>query len=330
MTTVTDVAKRANVCIATVSRVLNGSAIVSPKTRERVMQAVADLYYTPNKAARNLKSGKSSTVAFAVSDIEQSEDAALTKYLQPTLQTIGLDFFLYNLSHSKDRLKRLLQEADRFGLSAMVLSSSEAIDEQELAHHAARLAEQNISLIMIDYDLSHCGVPSVVHDDEAASETSVRYLIETGRTPIAYLGRHATSRTGQRRRQGYVNAHRQAGLPIDPDLTWDFYYRSAAGYEAVDRAIERGLKFRAIQCGSDELAMGAIAALLDHKVAIPDEVAVIGFGNSTWASHLRPALTTLSSSPQQVATTVRDLLTERDNMVMRTVIQRNFLRRDSA
>jgi DNA-binding LacI/PurR family transcriptional regulator len=330
MTTVTDVAKRANVSIATVSRVLNGSATVSPETRERVMRAVADLYYTPNKAARILSSGKSSTVAFAVSDIEQSEDATLTKYLQPSLQTIGLDFFLYNLSHSKDRLMRLLQEADCFGISAMVISSSEAIDEQELAHHAARLAEQNISLIMVDYDMSHLGIPSVVHDDESAAETAVKFLIETGRTPIAYLGRYATSRTGQRRRQGYVNALEKAGLPIDPDLTWDFYYRSTAGYEAVDRAIGRGLKFRAIQCGSDELAMGAIAALLDHKVSIPDEVAVIGFGNSTWASHLRPALTTLSSSPEQVATAVRDLLTGKGDMALRTVIQRNFLRRDSA
>lgn len=330
MTTVTDVAKRANVCIATVSRVLNGSATVSPKTRERVMQAVADLYYTPNKAARNLKSGKSNTVAFAVSDIEQSEDATLTKYLQPTLQTIGLDFFLYNLSHSKDRLMRLLQEADHFGISTMVISSSEAIDEQELVDHAERLAERNINMIMIDYDMSHRGIPSVVHDDEAAAEVSVRFLIETGRTPIAYLGRQATSRAGQRRRQGYVNALEQAGLPVDPDLTWDFYYRSAAGYEAVAQAIGRGLKFRSIQCGSDELAMGAIAALLDHKVSIPDEVAVIGFGNSTWASHLRPALTTLSSNPQQVATAVRDLLTSKGEMALRTVVQRNFLRRDSA
>lgn len=330
MTTVTDVAKRANVCIATVSRVLNGSATVSPQTRERVMQAVADLYYTPNKAARNLKSGKSSTVAFAVSDIEQSEDASLTKYLQPTLQTIGLDFVLYNLTHSQDRLMRLLQDADRFGVCAVVISTSEAIDEQELADHAARLAAQNINLIMIDYDMSHVGIPSVVHDDAAAAEASVKFLIETGRTPIAYLGRHATSRTGQRRRQGYVNALEKAGLPIDPDLTWDFYYRSAAGYEAVDRAIGRGLKFRAIQCGSDELAMGAIAALLDHKVSIPDEVAVIGFGNSTWASHLRPALTTLSSNPQQVSMAVRDLLTGKADMPLRTVIQRNFVRRDSA
>lgn len=330
MTTVTDVAKRANVSIATVSRVLNGSATVSPETRERVMQAVADLYYTPNKAARNLKSGKSSTVAFAVSDIEQSEDASLTKYLQPTLQTIGLDFVLYNLTHSQDRLMRLLQDADHFGVTAVVISTSEAIDEQELASHARRLAAQNISLIMIDYDMSHFGIPSVVHDDAAAAEVSVKFLIDTGRTPIAYLGRHATSRTGQRRRQGYVNALEKAGMPIDPDLTWDFYYRSAAGYEAVDRAIGRGLRFRAIQCGSDELAMGAIAALLDHKVSIPDEVAVIGFGNSTWASHLRPALTTLSSNPQQVSMAVRDLLTGKADMPLRTVIQRSFVRRDSA
>ena len=330
MTTVTDVAKRANVCIATVSRVLNGTAKVSPKTRERVMQAVADLYYTPNKTARNLKSGKSSTVAFAVSDIEQSEDASLTKYLQPTLQTIGLDFVLYNLTHSQDRLMRLLRDADRFGVSALIISTSEAVDEQELARHAERLAEQNISLIMVDYDMSHIGIPSVVHDDAAASELSVNFLIESGRTPIAYLGRYATSRTGQRRRKGYVDAHEKAGLDIDPDLTWDFYYRSAAGYEAVDRAIGRGLKFRAIQCGSDELAMGAISALLDHRVSIPDEVAVIGFGNSTWASHLRPALTTLSSNPQQVSMAVRDLLTGKADVPLRTVIQRNFIRRDSA
>ncbi len=330
MTTVVDVARLAGVSIATVSRVLNGTANVLPETRERVMEAIARLDFTPNKAAQTLRFRKSSTVAFAVSDIEQSEEASMTKHLQKALHTIGLDFFLYNLSHNTDRVSALFQEAERFGISALIVSTSEQLNHDEMREQAARLAQQDIATIMIDYDLSHLDIASVLHDDAAATETSVRFLIESGRTPVAYLGRHATSRIGQERRAGYLRAHENAGLAVDPDLTWDFYYRSPAGYAAVDQAIRRGLKFRAIQCGSDELAMGAMAALYDHGVAVPQEVAVIGFGNSPWAAHLRPALTTLSSSPLEVSLVVRDLLSGQQGVPRRTVVRRSFVRRASA
>ncbi|MBE2275098.1 MAG: LacI family DNA-binding transcriptional regulator [Rhodobacteraceae bacterium] len=330
MANVGDVARRAGVSIATVSRVLNGTAVVAEDTRERVLKAAADLYYTPNRAARNLRAGRSNTVAFAVSDIEQSEVAAIAKYLQPTLQTIGLDCILYSLAHSGDRLMRLLREAEQFGVSAVVIVSPDLADEGELAGHAARLAGLGIRVIAVNNDRSHLGIASVLHDDVAATALSVGHLIANGRVPVAYLGRHAGSRAGQARRQGYVTALQAAGLPVDPDLTWDFAYRSAAGYEAVDRALARGLAFAAIQCGSDELAMGAIAALQDHRIRVPEDVAVVGFSNSPWAMYLRPALTTLSSSPQHLALAVRDLLSGQGEMPLRTLIRRDFLRRSSA
>lgn len=330
MATVSDVARLANVSIATVSRVLNGSATVATETRERVLQAVADLEYAPNRAAQNLRFGRSSTVALAVGDIEQSAYAAITRHLQPVLEAVGLDLLLYNLAHSSDRLARLLRDAEGFGVSAVIIATSDAMDEADLVRQANRLAALNISVIVVNQDMSHIGIPSVIHDDTTASDASVSYLIETGRTPIAYLGRVSGSRVGQARRLGYVNALTRAGLSVDPDLIWDSYYRFAAGYEAVDRALGRGLTFRAIQCGSDELATGALAALKDHGIRVPEDVAVVGFGDNSWSAHLRPSLTTLSSDPQQVAFTVRDLLTTQGERPMQTLIRRYFLHRESA
>lgn len=330
MATVSDVARLANVSIATVSRVLTGSATVAAETRERVLQAVSDLQYAPNRAAQNLRIGRSSTVALAVGDIEQTAYAAFTRHLQPVLESVGLDLLLYNLAHSGDRLARLLRDAEGFGVSAVVIATSDAMDEDELVRQAQRLTAQNIRLIVVNQDMSHLGIPSVIHDDTAASDSAVSFLIETGRTPIAYLGRVAGSRVGQARRQGYVDALTRAGIAVDPDLIWDSYYRFAAGYEAVDRAFGRGQQFRAIQCGSDELATGALAALKDHGISVPEQVAVVGFGDTSWSAHLRPALTTLSSDPQQVAFVVRTLLTASEGGPMQTLIRRHFVRRDSA
>ena len=120
-----------------------------------------------------------------------------------------------------------------------------------------------------------------------------------------------------------------AGQALRRELVWDVAYRFAAGYEATSRALDAGLDFRAIQCGSDELALGALAAIRDRGRAVPDDIAVIGFGNLDWGGHVRPALTTLSVHPATVAGHMATLLAGGEPKLL-TVIPRTLVRRGSA
>ncbi|MGO4835133.1 LacI family DNA-binding transcriptional regulator, partial [Rhizobiaceae sp. 2RAB30] len=184
LTTVFDVAREAGVSIATVSRVLRGTAIVSATTRTRVLKAIDDLGYHPNRMAQGLRLGKTETVAFAVGDIEQSVYSAMTKHLQAALERIGLDLLLYNLGHSEARLLKLLDNVSAIGVQAVVIASSDALPEAKLAERVGMFAKAGVTIVSINQNLSMHGIPSVLYDDKAAADAAVSYLISTNCGPV--------------------------------------------------------------------------------------------------------------------------------------------------
>lgn len=329
MTTVLDVARRAGVSSATVSRVLSGKGNVGEEARERVLAAVRDLDFQPNRMAQGLRRGRGNAVGLLVGDIEQNVYSALTKHVQKALGEIGLDLMLYNLDHSADRLRAILEAAPSMGLRGVALASTDVIPMAAIGPLLRGLQKGGMTIISIGQRLHRDGIPSIVHEERAASRRAVAYLLESGRTPVAYLGRLTGSAVGTERYRGYSAALAAAGVPLRRELVWDVSYRFAAGYEATARALAAGMEVRAIQAGSDELALGAMSAIFDHGLRIPEDVAVIGFGNIDWGAHVRPALTTLSVHPATVAAGVVRMLRDPDAPEL-TVIPRNLVRRGSA
>ena len=167
----------------------------------------------------------------------------------------------------------------------------------------------------------------------AATTQSVRHLI----CPRAQADRLCGQASAARPSAPSVSAAtrslspRPASLP-DPDLAFDVSFRFAAGRDAVARALQRGIRIDGLQAGSDEIAMGAIAALQDHKLRVPEDVAVVGFGNVEFAAHMRPSVTTLSSHPDLAAQHLREILRclDEEREVPRLhVVSRSLIRRQS-
>ena len=332
-TTVREVAQRAGVSVATVSRAMNTSVPVSPELRERVMEAARELGYKPNSTAQSLRRGKSKTVALLVGDIEQSHFSALTKNIQLELVARGLDLMLHNLSHREELLTHFLEEAPRMPLCGVVLASSDRIDAG-VGSQLRSIGSAGIRVVAAGQDLTKFDVPSVIHNEHAAARYSVEHLIRAGARRIAYVGRIEGSAIGTERLAGYSDALSAADLPRDDALIWDESFRYPAGQRAVSRALAAKIQFDAIQAGSDELAIGAMAALQDHGLRVPQDVKVIGFGNVEVSGFVRPALTTLSSHPIDMARHVCDLL---GDAIKRKavgspliVIERGIVRRESA
>lgn len=324
-----DVAMAAGVSTATVSRVINGTGVVSKRMRGRVLAAIDELGFELNPIAQGLRKGQSNTVALLVGDIEQTHFSAMTKQVQGALETLGFDLLLFNVGHSSERLEGFLRRVLALRLKGVIIAVSDKLNKK-MINSLRNLSEHGITVVSLGQNLSPFKIASVVQSEREAAYASVRYLISQGRKRIAYLGRIKGSTIGTERFEGYQQALMEAGL-VDPALVWDVAFRFSAGYEAIVRACDAGVRFDAVQAGSDEMAIGAIASLRDRDHQVPTDVAVIGFGDIEVGKHVRPALTTISSHPEDVSAHVANLFSNSLHAAGSfSLVQRSLIHRESA
>lgn len=329
MTTVVDVARHAGVSLATVSRVLNGTASVSAEMRERVQHAVQTLDFRPNAMARGLRKGQANAVALLVGDIAQRHFAELTMRVQVALEQAGLDLLLFNLGHSESRLTTFLTRAESMRLRGVVVALSDHVP-RAAASLLATLQDRGMRIVSVGQNLTRHRISSIVHEERAATKRSIEYLLARGHRRVAYVGRIAGSAIGSERFRGYKQALDDAGA-FDETLVFDMAYRYSAGHDALLRALDDRLDFTAVQAGSDEIATGAMAALHDRGLSVPADMAIVGFGDVEMGSYLRPALTTLSTHPELAAEHLSQLLANpADSTARLVVLERSLVVRESA
>jgi DNA-binding LacI/PurR family transcriptional regulator len=311
MVGVVAVAAHARVSPATVSRVLAGRVPVAADTRARVLEAIAQLGYRPNELARSLRAGRGHTVALVAGDIEQGINAALARHVQSALEAQGLDLLLFNMGHREDRLRQFIERAPSLGLRGVLLSSPHVMNMDELGPAIRTAAKSGVEILSVSQDLSDAGITSIIHDNGGGAAAAVGHLLAKGHTRIAFVGRIKTSAVGRARFDGYRKALKAHRRKVEQELVWDISqgYRADAGYQATSEALARNVQFSAILAASDELALGCIAAAVDHGRAVPGDVAVVGFGGLGWGTFTRPSLTTVSLDIDAIARTVGDLFT---------------------
>jgi DNA-binding LacI/PurR family transcriptional regulator len=335
MVSVVAVARRAGVSPATVSRVLGGRVPVTAETRARVLEAIEQLGYRPNEVARTLRAGRGRAVALVIGDIEQGINGALAKNVQRELEAQGLDLLLFDLGHRQDRLRHILERAPSLGLRGLLLSSPHVMDMEMLAPAIRAATERGIDVLSVSQDLSAFGITSIVNDDAGGARAAVAHLLDRQRAPIAFVGRIATSAVGRARFDGYRDALIANGMTVDPSLVWDISegYRSDAGYRATSEALDRGVRFRSMLAASDELALGCIAAAGDRGLAIPSDIAFVGFGGLGIGAFARPSISTVALDVDAVARTVRTVFEGGQNKVgpaARHLIATRLILRQSA
>lgn len=334
MATVFDVAQRAGVSPTTVSRVLLGRNIVTPEKRARVLEAAEALGYQPNAMAQGLRLGRGRSVALLVGDIEQNVYSALTKHVQAELESVGLDVLLFNLGHREDRLRRLLDRAIALRMHGICIATSDVIPLRELKPIIRELTANNTRVIALNQRLEAPDIACVTHDNVAGAMMATQYLLRRGYAPVVYLGR-VNSAVGRERYLGYQAGLAAAGIDVNPDLVWqtDQRYRYEAGYEAMSRALDRGLGMRSVFAGSDELALGAMAATLDRGLKVPQDIALVGVGGIPWGAHVRPSLTTIAGDWPAMAKAVREIFVaagEGKRIPRRTIIEAKLVERQSS
>jgi DNA-binding LacI/PurR family transcriptional regulator len=265
--TIYDIARRAGVGIATVSRVLNGHQRVTEATRAAVQRAMDDLGYRPNRAARRLAAGGPNRPRIAALLPLFSTDfyASVARPIAHELMAADMDLVLYDVANREAKNRLLDRIVDERACEALILCSMGVGPERQ-----QQFAQRHIPYICVDYQLP--GVPSVHVDNVAGSALATRHLREAGAKRIALVGGPLTAHAFRDREQGFLSV---AG-PVAPVLRAATATRDAAR-AAVRELLHADPAIDGLVCVNDQLAVGALEELAALGRRVPDEVQVMGF-----------------------------------------------------
>ena len=313
--TIYDVATQAGVSIASVSRVLNGQGSPRANTRERVMQAVTELGFVPDGAARALSNGLKEVVGvvFRRGDETRFEDEdesllfmdVINRGIDVAAQRRGFDVLISSVGFSDDnvagRIAGVAGKADGVILHDRMLSPGQI----------TRLTAM-VPVVTLAGSPSR-GAMNVRCDNEAGMRALVRHLAtEHGYPTIGYVAGRSDSPDNLSRARVFEAEARAAGVEILEGPDWQGDYSAAGGANVIDGLLERGARLpRAIVCANDQTALGVMHALARNGVKVPETVAVTGFDDVPVARHLHPPLTTVRQPMLDLGATAFDVLYSR-------------------
>lgn len=304
--TIYDVAREANVSMATVSRVVNGNPNVKPTTRKKVSEAIDRLGYRPNAVARGLASKKTTTVGVIIPDISSTFYAELARGIEDIATMYKYNIILSNSDQNRDKELHLLNTMLGKQVDGIVFMGGNITDE-----HVEEFKRSPVPIVLAaSIDLKEV-TPSVNINYEQATFDAVSMLIEKGHKRIGYVtGPMEEPINKEKKMSGYRRALTEAGLSIDEDLITEGDYTYDSGLEAFEKISELSNKPTAIFAGTDEMALGVVHAAQDNGYVIPNDIEIIGFDNTKLATMVRPQLTTVVQPTYDIGAVAMRLLTK--------------------
>lgn len=281
----------AGVSPATVSFVLNQTAgqTISDETRQRVLQAVAELDYRPNRAAQGFRQGRTATIGYVSHDADFGEFAASAiKGAHEASARHGNLLLLVNTGGSNSQAARLVTDLLDRQVDALIFA---AVGTRSVMLPAAAL---RVPTVLLNCFAPHDPVPAILPDEVRGGREATQALLDLGHRDIAYLTGKPSQWATKARLRGFGEALRGAGLdPRDqPVLSGNFHADS--GYELVRTLLRRNPRPTAIMCGNDRMAVGALMGLLESGIRVPEDMSVMGYDDQfQLAAEIRPALSTV-------------------------------------
>jgi len=311
MATIQEVANRAGVSKATVSRVLSGNGYVGQEKRQRVLDAIAETGYRPNLLARNLATKSSQTIGLVITNTLYSGSyfTELMAHSARILEQQGRQLILADGKHTSEQEQAAIQFLLDLRCDGIIIYprflSIDALD--------AIISRHKQPILVINRRLrvnqSYC----IYSDQHAGSVTAVSHLLNQGHRDIAFITGSLDSPTGVERLSGYRAALAAQGIDADPARIVSGRWTAQSGMEAVDTLLARGVSFSALVASNDEMAIGAIKRLTACRIAVPDQVSVIGFDDIPLAPYITPSLSSMKLPvTEMINETIHRLLTMLD------------------
>lgn len=281
----------AGVSPATVSFVLNRTAgqTISDETRQRVLHAVAELDYRPNRAAQGLRHGRTATIGFVSHDADFGEFAASAiKGAHEASVREGNLLLLVNTGGSNHQAEQLIVELLDRQVDALIFAA--------VGTRAVVLpdAARRVPTILLNCFAPHDPAPAILPDEVRGGREATRALLELGHRDIAYLTGKPSQWATKARLRGFRDALRTAGIDPRGLTVLSGNYHADSGYDLVRELVRSNRLPTAILCGNDRMAVGAILGLLEAGIRVPQDVSVMGYDDQfQLAAEVRPALSTV-------------------------------------
>lgn len=304
--TIYDVAREANVSMATVSRVVNGNPNVKPATRKKVLEVISRLGYRPNAVARGLASKKTTTVGVIIPDISSTFFAELARGIEDIATMYKYNIILSNSDQNKDKELHLLNTMLGKQVDGIVFMSGNVSSD-----HVEEFEKSPVPIVLAGSIEETGQVPSVNIDYEQATYDAVSSFVEKGHKNIGFvIGPLHEPINEKKKLNGYKRALNEAGIEFVEDLVVEGDDTYDSGIEAFDRMLELENKPTAIYVGSDEMALGVIHGAEDKGYHIPDDFEVISSDNTRLALMVRPQLTSVVQPLYDIGAVAMRLLTK--------------------
>ena len=292
MSTINDVAKRAGVAISTVSNMINGTKYVSPETTARIIAAIDELGYEADPIARNMKSARSNMIGVIITNFSRVFFGRLLRECRAMATARGYHLMCIDANDEFELEQQYVKTMRKNRFDAIILDTVAGPDGADYFKQLKLMASggKKTAVISIERDLTAYGIDSVEADNYNGARAATRHLIECGCRNLLRITGPQNFWAAENRVRGFQDAL-AAGRAQGQIVCGDF--SPQIGYDAVMRAVKGRLVFDGVFAANDQMAVGALNALRDAGVRVPDDVRVIGFDDSFVASLVSPALSSI-------------------------------------
>ncbi len=302
--TINDIAKRAGLSKASVSRALNGKQDVDPDTRQRVMTLATQMGYVPSASARALSNGRSNCLGLLVPTLTWPWILEVLRGVAAEIESSGYSLILYTTAEGEESERAFMSQV----VPAGAVDGLALVIPLGMLDYVEHLAKGGLPVVVVDDRGHYPDLPTVATTNVEGGRTATRHLIEEGRQRIAMLNGPRDFGCNRERLEGYKSALKEAGLRFDPRHVIDSDFKETGGASAMSALLEADPRLDAVFVANDMMAFGAMRALRSAGRLIPDDVAVVGFDDVPASAMTHPPLTTIRQPLYEMGRTAASMV----------------------
>lgn len=288
MVTMKDVAKRAGVSVFTVSSVINNTYTVSNNLKKRVNKAIEELNYIPNQIAKSLKRKKSNLIGIIISDIEDIFFTKIIKGIEEVVYKFGFNILLSNTMNDPEKEKRYIQIMMQKRVEGLIIfTTNKNLKDLE------KVLIMKIPIVLIDREIKESNISAVIMNDYDASFNAIDYLIKKGHKDIAIITFPTEIYTSNERLNGYNDSIKKNNIEVKSEYIKIVSFQKENSFKATNELLNLKNVPTALFTTNDVMFAGALKAITDKRLQIPDDISIITFYDFEWLKYLNPPITAI-------------------------------------
>lgn len=331
MATIKDIAKRAGVAPSVVSRALNHKYGVKESTRKLILKIAEELDYYPNAAARSLVTRKGQTIGIFMADISQPYFSQIIKGMEFAANQMGYTLLFSNSFESLDHREVFKKMVESGRADGLIIVGSNNKDKNFIPF----LIKREVPFVLVERNFSDPRVHCIWVDNVEGGYLATKYLIEKGHRRIGHISGNLDYQVSLERLEGYKRALAEYQIPFSEELVAAGKFLVQDGYLAMKELLNYKPQCTAVFVANDSMAYGALQALHESRIKVPDEIAVVGYDDLEFSTLTNPSLTTVRQPRYEmglksVETLINILQSKTDGSIMKMCLKPELIRRFSA